>query len=120
MAKINSKFPKIIIDSRQNTHLSKSMQRKISIEEYYDLLHHTHNISDLIQNNEIGTDENIQLTIANLVNTVNELKSTISKQQETIDRLSSLVEINEDNDVDVTDWDITKEGIQDINGNTIG
>ena len=41
-----SKYPKIITDVSNNT--PTNMTAKISVEDYHDIMHHTHNISDII------------------------------------------------------------------------
>jgi chromosome condensin MukBEF ATPase and DNA-binding subunit MukB len=112
----------------------------MTIEEFYDLMHHTHSISDLVGGSDV-VEGDIQATVLNLVNTVNELKQTIEdqkniineltikskEQEETINQVSQQVEDNKnkidgttENGIDIIDWDIEKEGIQDLDGNTIG
>ena len=139
--KYKSKYPKIIIDTEKTTHFNNRLNYNITIEEFYDLMHHTHSIADLTAVDGEVVDDNIQATVLNLVATVNELKQTIANQQntinelviknneqyQTINQLSQQVKINKDNITDITegsddiyDWDVTKEGIQDVDGNTIG
>ena len=109
-----SVYPTIIIDDRPNS-VNDSMQKKITVEEYYDLMHHTHDISSLTNNNGMTYDE--------IVNTINELKSTIAEQQKIINNLSNDI-ANLNNEVSnmppVSDWDVETPGIQDANGNDLG
>ena len=130
-----SKYPKIIVDANKSTHFNNALNYNITIEEFYDLMHHTHSLSDLIGNSDEIVDGDIQATVLNLANVVNELKQTIEAQQgiitelkektktqeETINQLSKQIDSIVDGDEDTyIDWDLEKEGIQDLEGNTIG
>ena len=132
--KYKSKYPKIIVDTNKSTHFNNALNHNITVEEFYDLMHHTHSLSDLIGNSGEIVDGDIQVTVLNLVSTVNELKQTIETQQsviteltektktqeETINRLSQQVDNIVEDDSNYIDWDLEKEGIQDLDGNTIG
>lgn len=50
-----SKFPRIIMDETKNS--PADMTAKMSIEDIHDILHHTHNISDLVGSEDIGYDD---------------------------------------------------------------
>lgn len=45
--KTNEKYPKIIMDNIQNA-VNSNMKAEISVELLNDILHHTHNLSDLL------------------------------------------------------------------------
>lgn len=83
---MNNKYSKIIIDQNPNNS-NNTMQRKLSIEEYCDLMHHTHKISDLI--NDID-DNDVESSNALLV--IAELKSIIQTQQNTINELKETID----------------------------
>ncbi len=46
MGDIKDKYPKIIIDEEKQA-INPSMKYPLTVEEYYDLLHHTHDMSSL-------------------------------------------------------------------------
>ena len=137
MAKeFNSKYPTIVMDKRSNS-VNESMIKKLTVEEYYDLLHHTHKMSDVISDDDTVSYDEIQTTIEELSQTINslndtineyqntiqrleadttELRNTIATQQETINTLKDEIANTMSN---VGDWDVETEGIQNINGETI-
>ena len=120
-----SSYPTIIIDKRSNS-VNESLQKKITIEEYYDLMHHTHKMSSIINDidSEDGTGTSfseMQKTINELLTTVNELKTTIATQQNTIDELKETIQSIETSEgVTVSDWDVNTPGNQDVDGNDLG
>ena len=48
MDKYQSKYNKIVMDNQENSPNSNIVVR-LTLEQYYDLLHHTHKISDIIE-----------------------------------------------------------------------
>ena len=104
---MESKYPLIVIDKRQNSpNLNRT--KTLTVEEYYDLLHHTHHSSDII-----GGEGGESPSIDELINTINEMKNTITTLTARVVALENAAE-------DITDYDLDTPGIQDINGNTIG
>ena len=97
MGEYQSKYPEIVMDNDTNSGAS-SMTYPITIEQYYDLLHHTHNASDIIgsksdegekynaDNVKINIDNLSKLngkdlkdfTFADLMNTLNYSKASVS------------------------------------------
>lgn len=115
--KFSSKYSEIIIDQNPNSP-NKTMQKKMSIEEYYDLMHHTHRISDLVNNTGIDSEESssVLLAIAELKSVVEAQQNTINELKETINYLKNQID---NNALEVSDWDLETEGNQDINGNIL-
>lgn len=111
MEKYISQYPEITIDKSNNS--PNSMQYKLAQEEFYDLMHHTHKLSDLLIE---GNNNNPQEIINNLINDVNELKNIIKTQNEIINKLVEHAGIS----AEIGDWDAITPGIQDIEGNTVG
>lgn len=107
MSDIKDKYPKIIIDEEKQA-INPSMKYPLTVEEYYDLLHHTHDISSLTSsdgNSEMTGD--IITNITNLTTTIQELQQTIIEQnqtiinlQESIDRLNNYVDQDIQADID--------------------
>lgn len=106
-----NKYPQIIMDSRKNS-ANTLIQKRISVEDWNDLLHHTHNASDLVIDSEGTTYSDMQNTIAELnknidsfnttiyeqQSTINDLKIAIAYQQNTIDELKNIIE-NQNNTI---------------------
>lgn len=120
--KYTSKFPKILIDKKGNSP-NESLQKKITIEEYYDLMHHTHNISTLIIDEDGTTYQEVQDTINKLNGEITNLRNTVQELQKSNNELKEIVqnltgEIT--NTPAVSDWDVEKPGNQDIDGNDLG
>lgn len=117
-----SKYPTIIVDTRANS-VNESLQKKMTIEEYYDLMHHTHNISQLTSDEGAMSYNEMQNAINSLTKTIGELKIIIEAQQSTIIELKQTVQTLSDevaNTPTVSDWDVETPGNQDINGNDLG
>ncbi len=112
----SSQYPKIIMDTSTNS-VNDSLAKKLTVEEYYDLLHHTHTVSSLI--GSVGGDASYD-GITNIVNTlsdtVNSLVNTVQIQQETINELKAQL----NSLIHVKDWDVNTPGNQDVNGNDLG
>ena len=62
-----SKYPEIEIDKIPNS-TNSNMTFPITIEQYYDLMHHTHKASDIIIEGQ-GTDQIDNIIIDNYINT---------------------------------------------------
>ena len=170
MGLYSPKFPKIQLDSFINYPNAANNIVKITVEEWQDLLHHTHKVTDILdtEGNFIGSDLDISVSGGVNEETFNELKNTVESQAETIatqaetistqsgiiENLQTIVEANSStietqqsaietlqglveslqsqiNALDpnsgsslqglqVGDWDLDQEGIQDEYGNTIG
>lgn len=131
-----SKYPEIIMDNNNNSPNGYT-KYNLTVEQYYDLLHHTHNSSDLVGGSGEGGGSNISQTVSDLVKKVEALQNTVNKQDEIIKSLNTTIQGQNENIeqiskqiddisgpdsgiVDVGDWDVETPGIQDINGNTIG
>lgn len=74
-----SKYPEIIIDKTRNSVLNAN--KILSLEEYNDLMHHTHDISSLIASSGgvvPGTDELYEL-ISRLTQRVESLEEYMSQ-----------------------------------------
>ena len=118
MSNINytSKYPKIVIDSIHNS-VNESLAKRWTIEEFYDIMHHTHNIEDLVGSLENGGDyTEIKNTVAELIQTVNELKTENEELKKIIKEITDEIS----NMTSVGDWDVETPGIQDSQGNDLG
>lgn len=73
-----SKYPKILIDTTKQSAIPNG-KYSLTVEEYYDIMHHTHNLSDIALEN--GTDGE-SLTIEEKIN---QLDAKISNIQTLID-----------------------------------
>ena len=85
-----SKYPTIVIDQRTNS-VNESMIKKITVEEYYDLKHHTHSISDLaVDDGGISYDQ-MQTMITEMSTTINQLNDIIQQQNNTIKQFNDTI-----------------------------
>lgn len=101
MQKYTSKYPKIITDASGNS-VNEGLKKIVTIEEWYDISHHTHDISTLsVSDDGVSYDE--------LVAMVNELQEMVKTLQAQVSNMPS-----------VGDWDVETPGNQDANGNTLG
>lgn len=141
--KYTSKYPTIVVDKSTNS-ANDSMIKKITVEEYYDLKHHTHSIADLSVSEDGMTYGEMQTMVVELSQTINSLNDIIEQQNNIIKQQNDIVQrleadttelkrlinvqnntINEmkqeiANMTSVSDWDVEKPGNQDINGNDLG
>ena len=85
-----SKYPEIEIDKIPNS-TNSNMTFPITIEQYYDLMHHTHKASDIIIEGQ-GTDQIDNIIIDNLNTNIQELKETTEKQNEIIVKQTKSIE----------------------------
>ena len=129
------KFPLIQLDANVNYPNAANNIKKVTVEEWQDLLHHTHKLSEILDDSgeflggEGSADGGVSVAAFNeLKETVQQQAQTIQTQAETIaqlqESLSQLINtvnnINNSNGIIIGDWDVTKPGIQDQNDNTIG
>ena len=136
-----SKYPKIIVDKDANS-VNDQLQKKMTIEEYYDILHHTHDIESL-SNSSGTTIQEMYNTILETQQTLNDFRSTIEQQNDIIEQQNKIIQeqqnivnnISEENEEvkrkvaelaneiinipSVSDWDASAPGIQDMNGDTV-
>lgn len=120
--KYTSKYPTVVTDQNINS-ANGSMIKKITVEEYYDLKHHTHSMSDIAVDEGSMTFEEMQSTINQMSQTINGLTTTINTLQEENSALREAINtINKEmvNMATVSDWDVEKPGNQDIKGNDLG
>ena len=114
------KYPKIVTDERSNSP-NQNMYVRLTVEEYYDLLHHTHNASDIIGiNNEGKVEPSNPAEIAELQSTIKTLTQTTQMLQNAINDMNKKVDKYIEEDIGIADYDATIPGIQDENGNTVG
>lgn len=76
-----SKYPEIIIDKTRNSALNAN--KILSLEEYNDLMHHTHDISSLIASSSS--------TLQDIASGTGELYELISKLTERVELLEEYV-----------------------------
>lgn len=117
-----SKYPAIVMDKSANS-ANESLKKTLTVEEYYDFLHHTHDASSLVVDEDGMTYDQMQTTITELKQTINDLNTIIKKLESDNTELKRSIEnINKEisNMASVSDWDVETPGNQDINGNDLG
>ena len=120
----NTKYNKILSDASENPN-GKYNVKRLTVEEYIDLLHHSHNIEDLsMPSNEIGVEKKFSMAIfdekiQNLRAYLDQINSKIALMDETIQATQSEQEQIQDQGVGIGDYDVTTPGIQDAQGNTL-
>ena len=96
-----SKYPKILIDEDRNLP-NPDGSVTLTFEQYYDLLHHSHE----------GSSESASVEIEELKNNVVSLQSTITTLNTTIDEIKSQIEELKTNSFTIGDWDAEQDGDQ--------
>lgn len=138
-----SKYPSIVVDKSTNS-VNESLKKVMTVEEYYDLKHHTHSISSLAVDEGSMTYNEMQTTVNELSETINNLNDIIQQNNNTIKEQNDIIQkletdttelkqlIDSQNEIinsmkeeianmaSVSDWDVTTPGNQDINGNDLG
>ena len=112
-----SKYPEIVIDN-QNNSVNSNMTFPITIEQFYDFMHHTHKASDLIFEGGDGGGsisdavvQQINTKISDMNDTIKEQQKTIEAQKKTIadldkklqDYIDNNIHVDVDTDVDTGD-----------------
>lgn len=112
-----SKYPKILIDTNTNS-VNDSMLQKITVEQYYDLLHHTHDISSISIGEGSMSYAELQSMVIALKEELDSLKSIVGNTDEI---KNSIDELNKQmaKVPTVSDWDTETPGVQDANGNDV-
>lgn len=86
-----SKYPSIVVDKSANS-VNESLKKVMTVEEYYDLKHHTHSISSLsVEEGSMSYDE-MQVKVIELTNTINTLNDIVQQQTETIQEYNNTIE----------------------------
>lgn len=95
MIDYQSKYNEIVTDNRANSPISNKIVT-LTLEQYYDLLHHTHKISDIIGGTTGGggsaTDPELVNKIEELTKKVNELTVAQTKNTESISQINTKLE----------------------------
>ena len=145
-------FPEVNLDTQTNYPSAAGIIKKITAEEWADMLHHTHKITEITDanGNKLGSGAGGTITayddteIRNLINNLqsqittlsnnnsalqsqvetltnenNTLKENVTTLQSKVTNLENNSGSGGDTDGFIIDYDIDKEGTQDINGNDV-
>lgn len=114
-------YPKISIDEHVNYPNAQFNIKKITVEEWNDLLHHTHKQSEILDNNgEFIGQEGAAVVSAEEVNELKEQVNTLIEQNRALaSRITALENAgsgggsaSSDGGIFIGDWDAEKPGIQ--------
>ena len=113
-------YPKISIDEHVNYPNAQFNIKKITVEEWNDLLHHTHRQSEILDNNgEFIGQEGATAVSAEEVNELKEQVNTLIEQNRALaSRITALENAGSsgsagsDDGIFIGDWDAEKPGIQ--------
>lgn len=112
-----SKYPEIVIDNQSNS-VNSNMTFPITIEQFYDFMHHTHKASDLIFEGGDGGGsisdavvQQINTKISDMDDKIKEQQKVIEAQKKTIadldkklqDYIDNNIHVDVDTDVDTGD-----------------
>lgn len=119
--KYQSKYPEIIVDRDQN---APNMHHTVTltVEQLYDLMHHTHKLSELISDGDNpgqGGDQTPVQQLTTKVETLSNVVETVNSEIASINSEIEELKVASESTMSITDWDVTKPGIQDVDGNTI-
>lgn len=103
-----SKYPRVVMDTKENNPNSSNMIKHLTNEEWQDVLHHTHNIGDIIGGDgttisagEVSKEEfnalkaqlqSANQTIINMQTTIQQLQNENTALQDELDTLKDEVE----------------------------
>ena len=133
------KIPEIIVSNTEDSINGGNLVYKLTLEEFYDLMHHTHKLEDLQDENGIlfpppssGNEgiapppeqqpvsliQQLQINITNLSKQIVQLEAKISDLENTIEsnnaEINSKVDNYIDGDLTIGDWDATTPEIDKI------
>ena len=133
------KIPEIIVSNTEDSINGGNLVYKLTLEEFYDLMHHTHKLEDLQDENGIlfpppssGNEgiapppeqqpvsliQQLQINITNLTEQIVKLEAKISDLENTIEsnnaEINSKVDNYIDGDLTIGDWDATTPEIDKI------
>lgn len=121
------KYPLIVIDDKNTNYPNAANNiKKITVEEWQDLLHHTHPLAEIldaegIRLGDAGSSDVSLEEFNNLKNTVEAQNSLITNLQAEIAQLqTTITEMASRGGIEIGDWDVTQPGIQGPDGKTIG
>lgn len=92
---IPNKYPEIIVDKTRNSALNAS--KILSIEEYNDLMHHTHDLSTLTLSSGDHAGDNIDYTINAIYTLINDLISRVEALEQYVQQDIQFQEGDPDN-----------------------
>lgn len=120
-----SDYPEITMDGARNS-VNTGMIKQITIEEWYDLLHHTHKVDEFVdkdlnkvrslavpldtESEDLPLDQQIVSMINTLTDKVNALTEKVNSQQQIIETQTQQIESltkQAKSHIDVVDWDAT-------------
>ena len=128
-----SEYPEVVMDRDTNS-ANSGMIKRVTVEEWYDLLHHTHKVEEFVNKDlervealavpvnpeegggsggiDASVEQQILNTISQLTSKVETLTQTVESQQAIIEQQSQ--QINDlianppsSGGIDVIDWDAT-------------
>ena len=133
------KIPEIIVSNTEDSINGGNLVYKLTLEEFYDLMHHTHKLEDLQDENGIlfppssgnqgiaplppkqqpvSLIQQLQINITNLSKQIVQLEAKISDLENTIEsnnaEINSKVDNYIDEDLTIGDWDATTPEIDKI------
>ena len=79
-----SKYPEIVIDNQSNS-VNNNMTFPITIEQFYDFMHHTHRASDLVFEGGDGSGSISDAVVQQINNKISEMNTKMEEQQKTIE-----------------------------------
>lgn len=91
MAEYTSKYPEIVTDREMNSPNNPPVS--ITVEQLYDLYHHTHKLSDLLGASDIDDpDGSIIATVSSLKNDVDNLVKSVNESNDKIEEITKQLE----------------------------
>ena len=95
-----SKYPEIVIDNQSNS-VNSNMTFPITIEQFYDFMHHTHKASDLIFEGGDGGGSISDAVVQQINTKISDMNDKIEAQKKTIAYLDKKLQDYIDNDIHV-------------------
>ena len=87
-----SKYPEIIVDKDKNA-VNTNLKVDLTVEQLYDLFHHTHNLSDLVGIKQLDTKINdVQKAVAEQSANIAAIKDSVQAIQSNIDSILEYIE----------------------------
>ena len=109
-----SKYPEIIVDKDKNA-VNTNLKVDLTVEQLYDLFHHTHNLNDLVGMGDGELSETDKVAIKQLDTKINDVQKAVAEQSANIAAIKDSVQAiqsNIDSILEYIEQDIQSVDIQ--------
>ena len=107
-------FPKVVLDTNINYPNAHFNIKRITVEEWNDILHHTHKASEILDDDGNMPGSTIaRITVEEYAEMKETIQTLTEQNTELISRIAALENASDANgDITIGDWDVETPGIQ--------